>query len=68
MTIYNLAAAPSLMMADLLTVPSSSAVLYEQGASLHWNRGKTVGMMQENHIREILSTLLEHIVLITGIT
>lgn len=50
------------MMADLLTVPSSSAVLYEQGASLHWNRVKTVGMMQENHTREIFSTLLEHIV------
>lgn len=34
MTIYNLTAAPSLMPADLHTVPPSSAVLYGQGASL----------------------------------
>lgn len=66
MTIYNLTAAPSLMMADLHAVPSSSAVLYDQGASLHWNSGKTVGMMQENDIKEILSTLLERVVLKLG--
>lgn len=35
MTIYNLTAAPSLMMADLHAVPSGSAVLYDQGTSLH---------------------------------
>lgn len=52
------------MMADLHAVPSSSAVLYDQEASLHWNSGKTVGMMQENYIKEILSTLLERVVLI----
>lgn len=64
MTIYNLTAAPSLMMADLHTVPCSSAVLYGQGASLHgcwaleqWENSGRVAV-QENHIKEILSSLL----------
>lgn len=58
------------MMADLHTVPCSSAVLYGQGASLHgcWalQQWETLGIVavQENHIKDILSSLPEHVVLI----